>query len=141
MMESAFLVFFSIASGLLVAAGTFAFIAAIGIVPRMAKRTQTEQYIRFYEDIIVLGGVIGTTAMFVDYRLPPSTILAGSMALFVGIFVGILAMALAEVLNVMPVLMRRGRLTKGLPWLLLAFALGKVVGSLFYFFMDGFYVL
>lgn len=135
------LVIFSIASGLLVSAGVFAFIAAIGIIPRMAWRTGTRHYVRFYEDIIVLGGLFGTTAMFVDYRLPPSELLIGSVALFNGLFVGVLAMALTEVLNVMPILMRRARLKKGLQWVILSFALGKVVGSLVYYFVDGFYVL
>ena len=50
-------------------------------------------------------------------------------------------MALTEVLNVMPILMRRTRLTKGLQWIILAFALGKVFGSLLYYLVDGFYVL
>ena len=50
-------------------------------------------------------------------------------------------MALTEVLNVIPILLRRTRLTRGLPWLILAFALGKVCGSLVYFLVDGFYVL
>lgn len=135
------LIVFSIAAGLMVSAGVFAFIAAIGIIPRMAWRTQTRQYVRFYEDIIVLGGLFGTTTMFIDYRLPSWDFLVGGVALFNGLFVGVLAMALTEVLNVMPILMRRARLTKGLQWVILSFALGKVVGSLIYYFVDGFYVL
>ena len=140
-MTQIFLIFFSIASGLLVSSGIFAFIAAIGIVPRMAWRTGTRHYIRWYEDVIVLGGIFGTTTMFVDYRLPPSDFLISAVALFNGLFVGVLAMALTEVLNVMPILMRRARLTKGLQWIILAFALGKVVGSLLYYLVDGFYVM
>ena len=131
----------SAASGVLVAAGVFAFIAVIGIIPRMAWRTQTREYVRFYEDIIVLGGIFGTTTMFVEYRLPPSAFLLGSVGLLTGIFVGVLSMALTEVLNVMPILMRRTRLTKGLQWAILAFALGKVAGSLVYYFVEGFYVM
>ena len=94
-----------------------------------------------YEDAIVLGGIWGTTAMFIRYRLPSVPLLPGCYALCTGIFVGVLAMALTEVLNVIPILLRRTRLTKGLPWLILAFALGKVCGSLVYFLVDGFYVL
>lgn len=141
MLQALFLIFFGISSGALVAAGTFAFIAAIGIVPRMAKRTQTQRYIRFYEDIIVLGGVFGTTAMFVDYRFPEIPFLVGAYGFCTGIFVGVLAMALTEVLNVIPIMLRRARITKGLRWLILAFALGKMFGSLVYFLIDGFYVL
>lgn len=135
------LIFYGFAAGMVVSAGVFAFIAAIGIVPRLAKRTGTERFIPVYEDTITLGGLFGTTAMFIDYRLPPVPLLAAAFALFAGMFVGVLAVALAEVLNVMPVMMRRSRLTNGLPWLILAFALGKTVGSLVYFLVDGFYVL
>ncbi len=140
-MKELFLVVFSVSSGLMVSAGVFAFIAAIGIVPRMAWRTGTKGCIRLYEDIIVLGGLFGTTVMFVDYRLPAWGWLIVLVAFLEGLFVGILAMALTEVLNVMPILMRRARLTKGLQWIILAFALGKVFGSLLYYLVDGFYVL
>ncbi len=132
---------FGFSSGVAVSAGVFAFIAAIGIIPRMAQRSKTEKYIRLYEDIILLGGLFGSTAMFVDYRLAPIPILVAGYALAIGIFIGVLAMALAEVLNVMPILLRRTRITKGLPWLILCFALGKMVGSILYFCVDGFYVV
>ena len=140
-MKEIILVLFSLASGLLVSSGIFAFIAAIGIVPRMAWRTGTKKYIRFYEDIIVLGGVLGTMTMFVDFRLLPWDWLLLLISLAEGIFVGVLAMALTEVLNVMPILMRRARLTQGLRWIILSFALGKVIGSLAYYLIDGFYVI
>jgi len=140
-MKEIFLIIFSAASGLMVSAGVFAFIAAIGIIPRMAWRTGTRHYVRFYEDVIVLGGLFGTTTMFVDYRLPPWWWLIIAVAALEGVFVGVLAMALTEVLNVMPILMRRTRLTKGLQWIILSFALGKVAGSLIYYLVDGFYVL
>ena len=141
MAKSLFLIFYGLSSGCLVAAGTFAFIAAIGIVPRMAKRTKTQRYIRVYEDAIVLGGIFGTTAMFMEYRFLEIPFLLGVYGFCAGIFVGVLAMALTEVLNVVPIMLRRARLTKGLQWLVLAFGLGKVFGSLAYFLIDGFYVL
>ena len=49
MLKTIYLIFLGLASGCMVAAGTFAFIAAIGIVPRMAKRTETQRFIRIYE--------------------------------------------------------------------------------------------
>lgn len=141
MITKALMILIGFSTGLAIAAGVFAFIAAIGIVPRMAQRTKTEKYIKLYEDIIFLGGLFATTSMYVDYRLPKSSLLAGGYSLAIGIFVGVLAMALTEVLNVMPIFMRRSRITRGLPWLLLSFALGKVLGSLLYFCVDGFHVL
>lgn len=140
-MKELFLIVFGGSSGLMVSSGVFAFIAAIGIIPRMAWRTGTGHYIRFYEDVIVLGGVWGTTVMFVDYRLPPWDWFIMAVVFLEGVFVGVLAMALTEVLNVMPILMRRTRLTNGLRWLILAFALGKVAGSLLYYLVDGFYII
>lgn len=142
MLKTIYLIFLGLTSGCMVAAGTFAFIAAIGICAAHGKANpETQRFIRVYEDAIVLGGIWGTTAMFIKYRLPSVPLLPGCYALCTGIFVGVLAMALTEVLNVIPILLRRTRLTKGLPWLILAFALGKVCGSLVYFLVDGFYVL
>jgi len=73
--------------------------------------------------------------------MPPWNWLILAVAAFEGLFVGILAMALTEVLNVMPILMRRTRLTQGLRWIIPAFALGKVFGSLVYYLIDGFYIV
>ena len=140
-MTQLLLAVFGASAGVAVAAGVFAFIAAIGIIPRMAWRTGTRQYVRFYEDSIVLGGIWGTTTMFVDYRLPSWDWLVMAAALFAGLFVGVLVMALTEVLNVMPIMMRRARLMKGLKWIILSFALGKMFGSMLYYLTDGFYVL
>ncbi len=141
MMGKIILSIIGFSAGTAVSAGVFAFIGAIGIIPRMAQRSKTEKYIRAYEDLILLGGLFGTTALFVDYRFPPIPLLLAGYALAMGTFVGVLAMALAEVLNVTPILLRRSRITTGLPWLILCFALGKLVGSLLYFFVDGFYVV
>ena len=97
------LIILGLASGGMVAAGIFAFISAIGIVPRMAKRTQTQKYIPFYEDIITLGGIFVTTTMFIRNQLPIGSVLVAILAFTNGIFVGCLAIALAEVLNVIPI--------------------------------------
>lgn len=133
--------FLGFASGLLISGGVFAFIAAIGIVPRLAQRTKTEKFIPFYEDVIVVSGVFGALTMFVDFYLPIGKILVILYAFCMGVFVGCLAIALAEVLNVMPIFFRRTRLTKGLPLIICAIALGKVLGSLVYFFISGFYII
>ena len=42
-------------------------------------------------------------------------------------------MSLAETLKALPTISRRIRLSVGLPWLILALALGKLAGSLIYF--------
>ena len=50
-----------------------------------------------------------------------------------GIYVGCQAMALAEILNMFPILFRRVKLQMGLSFAILAIALGKLAGSLWYF--------
>jgi stage V sporulation protein AB len=61
------------------------------------------------------------------------------MGLAGGIFYGVLAMSLAEVLDMLPILSRRGGVRRGLYYFVLAVALGKTVGSLLYFLIPGFY--
>ena len=51
--------------------------------------------------------------------------------LFSGIFVGCLAMALAETLKVIPVLVQRVKLAVGLPLVILALALGKAIACFY----------
>lgn len=126
-------------SGVVVAGGIFAFIAIIGIVPRLAQRTMTIKYISVYEDAILLGGVFGVSTIFIDYYLPIGNFFVGIIGLAIGIFVGCLAVSLAEVLNVIPIFTRRIRLTKGLFYMIAALALGKLAGSLLYALVPGFY--
>ncbi len=127
-----------LSSGMVVAGGIFAFIAVIGIVPRMAQRTATVPYIPMYEDAITLGGIFGVLTMYLNLYIPIGPVLAVIFMFATGIFVGSLAVSLAEVLNVIPIFMRRARLTTGIVFFILALALGKCCGSLVYFFMAGF---
>jgi stage V sporulation protein AB len=52
---------------------------------------------------------------------------------FAGIFVGCLALAIAEMLNTIPVFARRVGFRHGLGVAILGVAFGKLVGSLIYF--------
>ena len=56
--------------GIVVAGGIFAFISAIGIVPRMAKEQKLKNIFLFMKILITLGGIFGTTTLFVRYHLP-----------------------------------------------------------------------
>lgn len=126
-------------SGIIVAGGIFSFIAIIGIVPRYAQRTGTQDKIMIYEDAIILGGIIGCLEILIDYKLHVGVFLAVVISFSVGIFVGSLAVSLAEIIDVVPIFMRRARLTKGLSIFVLSLALGKMFGSLAYFILPKFY--
>ena len=128
-------------SGIVVSGAVFAFIAIIGVVPRLAQKTCTTKYIKLYEEAIIFGGIFGTSTMLFDYYLPIGKFLVIMLSATIGIFYGCLAVSLAEILNVIPILTRRGRLTAGLKYFILAIALGKLLGSLMYYFIPGFYYI
>lgn len=131
-------IFIGLSSGLMVAGGVFAVIVIIGIVPRMAQLTGGEKHIMLYENCI--GGGISAGAW--NLLFPMNFQFAGQLGnvisgLFFGIFVGCLAVAIAEVLDVIPILCRRSKMTRRLPWLLLAISLGKTAGVFLYFLVPG----
>ena len=128
------LAFLGLCSGFTVAAGVFAFITMLGIVPRLAARTNTAKYIYQYEWAIILGGTLGNIWIMFDVHLPWTVILVCLYGLFSGIFVGCLAMALAEMLRILPILVNRIQLKEGFPIVVTAIALGKFTGTLFDFF-------
>lgn len=127
-------------SGVIISGAVFAFIAIIGVVPRLAQKTNTTDKIRLYEEAIIWGGIFGTTTMTFDYYIPIGKVFAILYSGFIGIFFGCLAVSLAEILNVIPILTRRGNIQKGLKYFIVAVALGKLVGSILYVIIPGFYV-
>lgn len=129
------LVFIGLSAGLTVSGGVFAFITMIGIVTRLASRTNTAKYIRFYEDCIVAGGALGNIIFIFQWKLPIGIIGLIIFGLCSGIFVGCLAIALAEVLKAIPVFIKRINLTQGLPYIVLSIALGKGLGAFYQLFI------
>lgn len=123
-----------LSSGALVAGGLFGFIVSLGVISDFADRTHTGNKILLYENAIMLGGVLGN--LFYIYQIPiafpGSVVLLGMFGLFSGIFTGCWAMALAEILNVFPIFVRRAKLVKCIPYIILGIAIGKSVGSIIY---------
>ena len=113
------------------AGGLFAFLALIGVVTRLAAGTTTAKYITFYEDMSLLGCVGGNLLFLYGFSLPLGNIFLGLYGIGAGVFTGCLAAALAEVVNMMPVLSERIHLKKGLAGIMAMFAFGKLAGSLF----------
>ena len=126
--------------GLVISGAVFAFIAIIGVVPRIAQKTETKEYIRTYETGIIIGGIWGTSCLMVDYSLPIGVPAVTFLLFLVGIFYGCLAVSLAEVLDVIPILSRRGGLKKGIKYFITALAAGKLIGSMLYYFVPGFFI-
>lgn len=115
--------------GVAVAGGTFALISAIDVIPRITQRLGMTGRIYTAETMTVLGGTVGSILTVYKLKLPvgvPGLIIFG---IFAGIFIGALAMALAESLKVIPILCQRIKLRMGIAVLILVMAIGKGFGS------------
>lgn len=133
-----FVIFVGLAGGLAVGAGLIAFLTVLGIIPRLTQLTKTMDKIRYYEWGVVLGAIAGSVGSLWDPILNFSSLSLIPMGLAGGIFVGMLAAALTEVLNVLPILAKRIGVDGMITYLLMAIVLGKIFGSLFHwiYFVD-----
>ena len=122
-----------LSAGAAASACVFALITVIGILPRWAGHTRTARHVSLYEWSVILGGTAGNLIFLLQPSLPGKEILEAAAGLFMGIFVGGLIMSLAEVLDVFPILLRRGRIQSGIPWMVLSIGIGKMLGAYLYF--------
>jgi len=125
---------FGLCSGAVIASGVVAFIISLGIVPRYAGITRTAGKIMLYENCSMAGAVVGSAVAIFDIGVPLGTfglLLYGS---FAGIFLGSWIVALGEIVNLYAILARRIGLTRGIPWVILSMAAGKMIGSLIFFY-------
>lgn len=138
-LKSLFLLLVGVSSGIGVAAGTFAFLLVIRVIPRMVQKAKLEHKIIFIENTVFRGIMFGTIlSLFSWKRKWIFTILGRSIltifGLSSGIFVGCLSVALAEILDTFPIFFRRLSIKESFgPIMILSMALGKMVGSLFFF--------
>lgn len=136
-----------LSAGVAVAGGLFAFIVELGVVADFADRTHTGDRILFYETCAALGGILGNLVYVFGIgsssmmqwlsdgaQLSAGGGLLGIFGIFSGIFVGCWAMALAEILNVFPVFMRRARIVRYIAAFTISVALGKGLGAGLFFF-------
>ena len=113
---------FGFSFGIMVAGGVFTVLFVVGLIPRFAGKTDTARYEIFYEECIIAGSVAG--CLFSVFQFPYKigqymqklpmwayqslTVLAlVIIGVFSGMFVGCLALAIAEMLDSIPILARR----------------------------------
>ena len=140
--------------GLLASAGVFTVLVSVGLIPRFAGKMHVAKKVFVLEEAVVLGTLCGGfLSVFSRYGNLGGWILSvqpfgqntgmvwkwiGSAVLaqggfFAGMFVGCLALAIAEMLNSIPIFARRIGFRHGLGVAIAAAALGKLLGSLIYF--------
>lgn len=135
MINSLFVNFFEmmvgLAGGLAVGAGFVAFITLLGIIPRLVQLSKTDKLIHVFGACVIAGSLFGTYLSITNITWNHSIVFLVIWGGFHGIFNGMLAAALTEVLNVFPILSKRIRVDQHLLWLLMAIVFGKIAGSLF----------
>jgi stage V sporulation protein AB len=142
-------------SGVIVSAGVFTVLISVGLIPRFAGKMHVAQKIFPLEEMVVFGTIAGSfVSVYGDWsRIGryvreheifgraategvwnlTATVFLIIYGVFAGIFVGCLALAIAEMLNTIPVFARRVGFRHGLGIAILGVAFGKLVGSLIYF--------
>ncbi len=123
-----------LSAGTVIAGGLFSFIVSLGVVSDLADRTHTGKYVQVYEDTITLGAIVGNLIFLQPPQFAFGEIFCVPIGLLIGIFVGCEIMALAEILNVFPILIRRVKLVKYVPYFIVMTALGKTVGEIIFAF-------
>lgn len=124
-----------LSSGALVAGGVVALTIGLGISERFIGISHTARHAKGYETSICLGGLAGSLVTVYGPGIGLGQAGLAVTGLFSGIFVGGWIMALAELLNVFPVFIRRLGITKGKSFIVISLAAGKMLGSLMEFWM------
>lgn len=119
--------------GFFIASGLVALVIGLGIVTRYAGITKTAESLRFYECCCMAGALFGDFFSLGTFSFSLPSWTAGVFWLFAGIYLGSWIIALGEVVNLFSILCRRIGLTRGLPFVILCMAAGKIAGSLYYF--------
>ena len=140
--------------GFLASAGVFTVLVSVGLIPRFAGKLHIAKKIFLLEEAVVFGTLIGGFfSVFGDFGYMGRYVLSRQVfgtetvfiwkcianifmitgGLFAGMFVGCLALAIAEMLNSIPIFARRIGFRHGLGVAIAAAALGKLIGSLLYF--------
>lgn len=123
-----------LSSGMLVASGLFSFITGLGVISDFADRTHTGEHVLLYEDAVAAGGILGNLFFIFQPHIAGAGWLLPVFGLLAGVFTGCWAMALAEMLDVFPIFVRRAKLIRCIPWVILGTAIGKCAGSLLFFY-------
>ncbi len=138
-LKSLFLIIIGLCAGVGIASGTFAFLLVIRVIPRLVQKANIEHKVIYIENVVFRGILFGTIMSLFSWKRKWLFSLLGKGILTLygmsaGIFVGCLAVALAEILDTFPIFFRRVHLNeKYVRALLFVMAFGKMIGSLFFF--------
>ena len=131
-LSNLFVAVLGIAGGLAVGSGLVALLIVFDLIPRLAQLAFAYKLSIWFETAIICGSLYWTFTDFMDWRLSlPAAWFTSVAGLFDGLFVGMFAAALTEVMNVLPILAKRMQLSRYMVALVMAMVTGKTAGSLF----------
>lgn len=118
-------------SGIIIGGAFIAILTFLGIIPRLIQLSKVEHLVHSFSAAVVFGTLFGTYLSFTPITVDLHVITLMVWGIFQGIFNGMFAAALAEIINVFPLLSKRIGLEKYMLFLLMAIVFGKICGSLF----------
>lgn len=118
--------------GITVGGAAAAFITILQIIPRLVQVSETSDYIKTYQLVLITSFILFTIIYFSEFHLSLSKYITIPIGVIFGIFVGLLSSALAEVLNVIPVLSKKLKIKDNLKYVIWALVVGKLAGSLYF---------
>jgi len=136
-MTAVIIIVIGLAGGLAVGASVTAFFTVLGVTARIIEISRKKEYMLLYECSIVAGALFSCIIYFFDISLKVLEILEIPLGLLMGIFIGMLAAALTETLDIISVAAKKLGIVR---WILLIVAviiIGKVIGSLLFFLIPG----
>lgn len=122
-------------NGIIVGSGIVALLTLLDIIPRLAQLTRTPGYMKVYENSIIIGATIAAFTSLTNTQVGLGKAIVIIIGFFMGTFIGLLASALAEVANVIPIVVRRFRLDGYVIYVLYSLIFGKILGSLIHWFI------
>lgn len=128
--EGLLLAVMGFAGGFGVGSAFVALLIVLDLIPRLVQLTRAYRRSGVFESGLVAGTLFWCCADLFDWTTSLPAALLFVPAIFHGLFVGMFAAALTEVLNVIPIVAKRLKLKPYLFTLLMAMVLGKVAGSL-----------
>ncbi len=131
-------VLFCLCAGAAVGTSIASLFAALDIIPRLNIGVREKDRTRLWQSAVIVGGIVSTMVYTFGVGMSLGKIASGTAGLLHGVFVGLLAGALTEVLNIIPILTQRLKLKNGEKTIINALIIGKTMGALFFFLVNYF---
>jgi len=127
-----FVAMLGLGGGLAVGSGLVSLLIILDLIPRLAQLGKAYRQAVWFETAVTAGALFWTVIDLLNWKLYlPNYAVMPIAGMLDGLFVGMLAAALTEVMNVLPILAKRMKLSKHIAALVWAMVLGKTAGSLF----------